>query len=82
MTIGCCSMRFFIDYTAEGQSLYDYQGEEFLSCNDAFDFAEATAHALKNDLAGLWKGWSVEVRSAEGTKYFSLPIDNALPAIP
>jgi hypothetical protein len=72
-------MRFFIDYTAEGQSLYDYKGEEFLSSNDAFNFAEATAQALKNNLSGLWKGWSVEVRSAEGEKYFSLPIDNSAP---
>lgn len=73
-------MRFFIDYTAEGQSLYDYKGEEFLSSNDAFNFAEATAQALKNDISGLWKGWSVEVRCAEGKKYFSLPIDNLAPA--
>ncbi len=69
-------MRFFIDYTAKGQSLYDYQGEEFLSSNDALDFAKATAQALKNNLAGLWKGWSVEVRNVEGKKYFSLPIDS------
>ena len=73
-------MRFFIDYTAEGQSLYDYKGEEFLSSDDAFNFAEATAQALKNNLSGLWKGWSVEVRNAEGKRYFSLPIDNLAPA--
>lgn len=72
-------MRFFIDYTAEGKSLYDYQGEEFLSSNDALDFAEATAQALQNHLGGIWKGWSVEVRSAEGKKFFSLPIDGAAP---
>jgi len=73
-------MRFFIDYTAEGQSLYDYKGEEFLNSNDAFNFAEATAQALKNNLSGLWKGWSVEVRNAEGKTYFSLPVDNLAPA--
>jgi len=69
-------MRFFIDYTAEGQSLYDYQGEEFLSSSDVLDFAQATALTLHNHLGGIWKGWSVEVRSAEGKKYFSLPIDS------
>jgi hypothetical protein len=36
-------MRFFIDYTTTGQSLYDYQGDEFMSSKNAFDFAEATA---------------------------------------
>jgi hypothetical protein len=72
-------MRFFIDYTADDQSLYDYHGEEFLSSNDALDFAEATVQTLKNDLAGLWQGWSVHVRSADGKTYFSLPIHASAP---
>ena len=69
-------MRYFIDYTAEGKSLYDYQGEEFLSSSDALDFAQATAQALQNHLGGIWQGWTVEVRSADGKKHFSLLIDN------
>jgi hypothetical protein len=36
-------MRFFIDYKARDQSLYDYQGDEFLSSKDALDFAQETA---------------------------------------
>lgn len=72
-------MRFFIDYTAEGQSIYDYHGEEFLSSDDVLDFAQATAQSLQNHLGNRWKGWSVEVRSAEGKKIFSLPIDGAAP---
>lgn len=72
-------MRFFIDYTAEDQTLYDYKGEDFLNPNDALDFAQATAQALYNHLDSIWKGWSVEVRSAEGKKYFSLPIDDMPP---
>jgi hypothetical protein len=70
-------MRFFIDYTGEGQSLYDYHGEEFLSSNDALDFAQTTAQTLQNQLGDRWKGWSVEVRSADGKKVFSLPIGGA-----
>jgi CheY-like chemotaxis protein len=66
-------MRFFFDYTARDQSLRDYQGDEFLSAKDAFDFAEATARNLKNNLNGDWRGWSVEVRDAEGKVHFSLP---------
>jgi len=67
-------MRFFFDYTTKDQSLRDYQGDEFLSSRDAFDFAETTAQNLKNNLNGDWIGWSVEVRDAEGTKYYSLPV--------
>jgi two-component system, chemotaxis family, chemotaxis protein CheY len=62
------------DYTAKDQSLCDYQGDEFLSSEAAFDFAEATAQALKSSLNDDWKGWSVEVRDAAGTIYFSVPV--------
>jgi len=31
---------------------------------------------LKNSLNGNWSGWSVEVRNAERTEYFSLPVDS------
>jgi two-component system, chemotaxis family, chemotaxis protein CheY len=67
-------MRFFFDYTTDGRSLRDYRGEEFRSPDDALDFAEAIAQAMKSNLTSDWTDWSVEVRSAEGTKYFSLPV--------
>jgi len=67
-------MRFFFDYTSQDRSLLDYRGDEFLSPDDALDFAEATAQTMKGDLNGDWIGWSVEVRSAEGIKYFTLPV--------
>jgi CheY-like chemotaxis protein len=67
-------MRYFFDYTSQDRSLLDYRGDEFLSPEDAFDFAEATAQTMKSDLNGGWMGWSVEVRSAEGIKYFTLPV--------
>jgi hypothetical protein len=70
-------MRFFFDYTAKDRSLYDYQGDVFLSSKDAYEFAQATAQSLKNSLASEWMGWSVEVRNAEGRKLFSLPVDLA-----
>lgn len=66
-------MRFFFDYITKDQSIRDYHGDEFLSAEDALDFAETTAQALKSSLNGEWIGWSVEVRDAEGTKYFALP---------
>jgi two-component system, chemotaxis family, chemotaxis protein CheY len=73
-------MRFFFDYTTKDQSLRDYHGEEFRSVEDAFEFAETTAQDLKNNLTRDWMGWSVEVRDAEGTKYFSLPVETGLQA--
>jgi two-component system, chemotaxis family, chemotaxis protein CheY len=72
-------MRFFFDYTCPDRSLLDFRGDEFLSPDDAFDFAEATAHTMKSDLNGNWLGWSVEVRNAGGIKYFSLPITPVRP---
>jgi CheY-like chemotaxis protein len=67
-------MHFFFDYTTSDRSLRDYQGHEFPNSEAACDFAEATAQALRNNLNDYWKYWSVEVRNAEGTKYFSLPV--------
>jgi len=67
-------MRFYFDYTTKGESLYDYQGEELLSTEDAYDFAAATAQTLKNRLDGDWAGWSIDVRNAEGRKYFSIAV--------
>jgi CheY-like chemotaxis protein len=67
-------MRFCLDDIRKGQLLCDHHGEEFLSSKHAFDFAKATAQALRNSLNGDWIDWSVEVRDAEGEKYCSLPV--------
>ncbi len=69
--------RFFFDYTTNGQSLYDYRGDEFRSLQSAIEFAEAIAQDLKHSLSGDWLGWSIEVRDAEGAKFFSLPVECA-----
>jgi two-component system, chemotaxis family, chemotaxis protein CheY len=75
-------MRFFFDYTCPDRSLLDFRGDEFLNPDDAFDFAEATAQTMKSDLNGNWIDWSVEVRNADGIKYFSLPITPVRPSPP
>jgi CheY-like chemotaxis protein len=67
-------MRFFFDYRAERHSIYDYKGEDFRNSEGAFDFAEATAQLLKASLNGDWIDYAVEVRDAEGKKYFSVPV--------
>jgi hypothetical protein len=75
-------MRYFLDYKAKDQSLYDYQGEEFMSSKDAFDFAQETAYSLKNTLDAHWAGWSVEVRDSHGKKYFSFQVDSCRAVAP
>lgn len=39
----------------------------------------AAAQVLTHSLSGDWVGWSIEVRNAEGKKFFSLPVGNAAP---
>ena len=71
-------MCFFFDYTSNDRSLYDYRGEYFLSPEAAIDFAQTTAQVLTNSLSGDWVGWSIEVRNADGKKFVSLPVRNAV----
>lgn len=71
--------RFFFDYRTKDRSLYDYCGDEFVSSQSAMEFAQATAQVLTHSLSGDWVGWSIEVRNAEGKKFFSLPVGNAAP---
>ena len=70
--------RFFFDYTAKDQSLFDYRGQEFRNAASALDFAQETVHSLKHSLSTDWTGWSVDVRTADGEKCFSLPIESEL----
>jgi hypothetical protein len=71
-------MRFFFDYTSNDRSLYDYRGEDFRTPEAAIDFAQTTAQVLTNSLSGDWVGWSIEVRNADGKKFLSLPVRNAV----
>jgi len=69
---------FFFDLTTTDQLLYDYRGDKFSSPQSAIEFAQETARMLKHSLSDDWTGWSVEVRNAEGKKYFSLPVKQDL----
>jgi hypothetical protein len=68
-------MRLFFDYRTTGQSILDYQGDEFRRPEDAIEFAETIAQDLKNSLSASWTGWWIEVRNAEGMKLFSVDVD-------
>jgi hypothetical protein len=69
--------RFFFDYTTKNQAMYDYRGDEFASPESAIEFAQATATILEHNLTGAWHGWSIEVRNAEGKRFFSQPVEIA-----
>jgi uncharacterized protein DUF6894 len=70
-------MRFFFDYRTLDQSLYDYRGEYFNGPAGAIDYAMTVAEDLKHRLHENWKGWCVEVRNADGTRVFSIPVATA-----
>jgi hypothetical protein len=61
--------RFFFDFTAGSQSLYDYRGDDFLNSQAACEFAEVIAEDLKHSRDGKWAAWSVEVRNADGRTF-------------
>ena len=66
--------RFFFDYATQGQSLYDYRGEEFRNIDAAVEHAAVIAENLKFTLSGQWMGWWIEVRNAEGAKLSTVPV--------
>jgi hypothetical protein len=68
------TMRFYLDYRQGDKSLYDYDGDDFLSLGDVCEFAIATAQSLKHSLSDDWSGWSVEVRNPQGNMVFSVII--------
>jgi Domain of unknown function (DUF6894) len=72
--------RFFFDYRTRDQALYDYAGQEFKSVQSAEEFAQMIVQDLSNSLADDWHGWSVEVRTVEGSRLLSLPVTRPLHA--
>jgi hypothetical protein len=72
-------MRYFFDYRAKDQSLFDYRGDEFHNPQGAIEFAQAIVQDLKHSLSNDWSGWSIEVRSADGAKFCTLTVDSSEP---
>lgn len=70
-------MRFFFDYVKKDESLLDYRGDEFCSTQGAIHYAQAVAQYLKHSLTEDWLDWSVEVRNAEGLKFWTAHVDTA-----
>jgi hypothetical protein len=67
-------MRFFFDFTRKDYSLNDYQGVEFSTFRSAKEYSDAITCHMRNSLSGEWTGWRVDVRNADGRKFFSMPV--------
>lgn len=70
--------QFFFDYKTKDRSLLDYHGQRFHNTAGATKFAHEIVQDLKHSLSADWAGWSVEVRSANGEKILSLPVESEL----
>ncbi|MGC1359237.1 MAG: hypothetical protein WA851_26265 [Xanthobacteraceae bacterium] len=66
--------RFFFDYATQGQSLYDYRGDEFRNLDAAVRHAAIIAENLQFTLNNRWTGWWIEVRNAQGAKLSTMPV--------
>jgi hypothetical protein len=52
----------------------DVRVGEFPGAERAFQLAELIALDLSIEVDGKWRGWTVEVRSAQGRKLFAVPV--------
>ena len=78
---GAKMKRFFFDYKAKEDLLLDYRGQDFTTARSACEFAQEIVQNLKHSLDTDWSGWSVEVHTADGEKYFSFPVGCELSAL-
>jgi hypothetical protein len=76
-------VRFFFDFTQaqKNHSLNDYEGVEFRTFQSARDYADAITSQMRNSLSGEWIGWRVDVRNADGRKFFSMPVRAVAPKL-
>ena len=66
--------KYFFDLVGQDQSQYDYRGQVFSGPEKAVRLAELIALDLEMRGEGEWSGWRVNVRSAHGEEYFSVPV--------
>jgi hypothetical protein len=66
--------RYFFDVVGEQRSELDYRGRFLPAPEDAFRIAELIALDLGMKSDDEWNGWSVTVRDALGSQFFSVPV--------
>jgi hypothetical protein len=68
--------QYFFDIVGPGKSEYDYSGKTFSTLEKAYELAELMAF----DLAAAsdeWSGWRISVSSADGHRFFSIPVEQS-----
>jgi hypothetical protein len=65
---------YFFDRVGRSRAEYDYKGRAFPTPDKALQMAELIALDLELEAEGTWFGWSVDVRNAQGQKFFSIPV--------
>ena len=66
--------RYFFDVVGYGRSELDYAGRVLPTPQVAYDAAELMAYDLAVKRGEDTIGWAVNVRSIEGRKLFSIPV--------
>ncbi|MEA3072769.1 MAG: hypothetical protein QOD29_4215 [Alphaproteobacteria bacterium] len=66
--------KYFFDLVGQVQSQYDYRGRVFPDLQRRSLLAELIALDLEMRGEGEWSGWRLNVRSAHGEEYFSVPV--------
>jgi hypothetical protein len=66
--------KYFFDRVSREGSEYDYRGREFHTPETAHQMAELIALDLEVVEEGIWSGWAINVYSADGQQFFSVPI--------
>jgi hypothetical protein len=72
---GWAMMRYFFDLGTDCTSMYDHQGRDFATPEDAYQLAELIA--LDLEVNGEWNGWAVAVRNPKGQQIFLIPVRSA-----
>ena len=69
--------RYFFDLVGLQSCEYDYRGREFPTPKDAYQLAELIALDFAMEEGNEWEGCTINVRSAEGYEYFSVPLQSS-----
>jgi Domain of unknown function (DUF6894) len=67
-------VKYFFDRVGGSRAEYDYKGCAFPSPDKALQMAELIALDMAIEAEGTWSGWNVDVRNAQGHRFFSIPV--------
>jgi hypothetical protein len=66
--------RYFFGIVSRHRSEYDYRGRDCPTADAAHQLAELIALVLGIEPDGKWWDWTINVRGAQGQRFFSIPV--------